>query len=241
MNHCRCLETYSLKPGAFECYGHGWRQLWKNFLELFVIFLIFNFSSQLIGIFFIPMYFTAFFSNEPDFIIFMIIFIGIASILSTAFMFFVIKPMQFGLNYLNLKASRDEKFEIKEMFLPFKDYWNVVLAGFLSTLIVGFGTLFLIIPGIIFACKLAFVPYLLMDRKMQAVEAIRESWRMTDGHTWKVFLIYLLAIPLYFAGFICLFIGAVIAVMWIMLAIASLYHAVSNAEQASLPQGVPVS
>ncbi len=25
-------EKYNLIPGAFECYGHGWRQLWKNFL-----------------------------------------------------------------------------------------------------------------------------------------------------------------------------------------------------------------
>jgi hypothetical protein len=50
------VEERNLVPGVFECYGHGWRQLWKNFLELFVIFLIFNFTSQFMGIFFIPMY-----------------------------------------------------------------------------------------------------------------------------------------------------------------------------------------
>jgi hypothetical protein len=220
-------EVYSLKPGTFECYGHGWRQLWKNFLELFVIFLIFNFSSQLIAIFFMPVYFIAFLQNKPDIMIFMIICLGIAGILSTASMFLAIKPIQFGLNYLNLKASRDEKFEIKELFLPFKDYWNVVLAGFLSTLIVGFGTLFLIIPGIILACKLIFVPYIVMDKKMSATDAIKESWEMTDGHALTVFGMALLAGPIAIAGYICLFVGVFIAMMWVYIAFASLYYAVS--------------
>jgi len=118
----RKSEKYSLKPDAFECYGHGWRQLWKNFLELFIIFLIFNFTSQFAGIFFIPMYFTAFFEKEPNFVIFLILFATIATILSIVFVFLVARPMQFGLSYLNLKASRGEKFEIKELFSPFKDY-----------------------------------------------------------------------------------------------------------------------
>jgi hypothetical protein len=219
-------EEYSLLPGAFECYGHGWRQLWKNFLELFVIFLIFNFTSQFVGIFFIPIYFMAFFENHSDFVIFLIFFIAIAGTLSMAFMFFALKPMQFGVYYLNLKASRGEKFEIKELFSPFKDYWNVVFAGFLTTIIVGFGTLFLIIPGIILACKLIFVPYIVMDKKMTATDAIRESWNMTDGHAWTVFGMGLLAGPIVLAGYICLFVGVIISIMWIYIAFASLYHAV---------------
>ena len=222
----KTTEKYNLKPGVFECYGHGWRQLWKNFLELFVIFLIFNFTSQFIGIFFVPMYFIAFFEKEPDFVIFIIFFIVIAGILSTAFMFFVLKPMQFGLSYLNLKASRGEKFEIKELFLPFKDYWNVVFAGFLTALLIGFGTLFLFIPGIILACKLIFVPYIVLDKKMNATDAIKESWNMTDGHAWTVFAMALLAGPIAIAGYLCFFVGIIISMMWFYIAFASLYHAV---------------
>jgi len=220
-------EEYILAPGAFECYGHGWRQLWKNFLELFVIFLIFNFTSQFAGIFFIPMYFTAFFEKEPNFAIFLILFAAIATILSIVFVFLVARPIQFGLSYLNLKASRGEKFEIKELFSPFKDYGNVVLASFLTALIVGFGTLFLIIPGIIFACKFMFVPYIVTDKKMKAIDAIKESWNMTDGHAWTVFGMIALAIPIAIAGYICLFVGVFISMMWIYIAFASLYYAVS--------------
>jgi uncharacterized membrane protein len=134
--------------------------------------------------------------------------------------------MQFGISYLNLKAARGEKVEIKEIFLPFMDFWNVVLAGFLTTLIVVVGTLFFIIPGIIFACKLIFVPYIVMDKKMKATEAIKESWTMTDGHAWTVFGMGLLAFPIIIGGYICLFVGVFIAIMWLYISFASLYHAV---------------
>ena len=85
----------------------------------------------------------------------------------------------------------------------------------------------MIIPGIIFACKLAFTPYLVVDRKMEVIEAVKESWRMTDGHAWTVFLIGLLAIPICIAGLICFGVGIIVSLMWIRLTFASLYHAVS--------------
>jgi uncharacterized membrane protein len=134
--------------------------------------------------------------------------------------------MQFGISFLNLKAARGEKVEIKEMFMPFKDFWNVVLAGFLTSLIVGFGSIFLIVPGIILACKLIFVPYIVMDKKMKATEAIKESWEMTDGYALKIFGMGLLAFPIILAGYICLFVGVFISIMWLYIAFASMYYAV---------------
>lgn len=219
-------QEYILAPGAFECYGHGWRQLWKNFLELFVILIIILFIGNLAGIFYIPMYFIVFFEKEPNFIFFIFLFTALAVLFSTIYGIFLINPVKFGLAYTYLKASRGEKFEIKEIFLPFKDYWNVVLAGFFIIIIVGFGTLFLIIPGIILACKLVFVPYIVMDKKMSATDAIKESWNMTDGHAWTVFGMALLVIPIFLAGYVCLFVGSFISIMWIYIAFASLYHAV---------------
>lgn len=91
------------------------------------------------------------------------------------------------------------------------------------------------IPGIIFACKLAFTPYLVVDRKMEAIAAIKESWRMTNGHALEVFLIGLLAIPIVIAGLIVFGVGVIISIMWICLALATLYHAVSTTSKAPAP------
>jgi len=61
---------------------------------------------------------------------------------------------------------------------------------------------------------------------------------MTSGHAWKVFLIGLLSIPIGIAGLICFGVGIIIAIMWITLAFASLYHAVSSSGKAPVQEGV---
>ena len=113
------------------------------------------------------------------------------------------------------------------MFAAFRNYWNAVLASLLVGIIVVIGFFLLIIPGIIFACKLAFTPYLVVDRNMEVIEAIQTSWRMTSGHALTVFLIGLLAIPIVIAGLICFGVGVIVSAMWIRTALASLYHSVS--------------
>ena len=78
-----------------------------------------------------------------------------------------------------LKAVRRKNGEVAEVFDSFKNYLNVVLASLISGAIIAFGFFILIIPGIIFACRLAFVPYLVMDKKLDPVKAVEESWRLT--------------------------------------------------------------
>ena len=141
--------------------------------------------------------------------------------------------MDYGISFANLKAARGDKLIVKDMFEAFKNYLNVVLANLLVGAIVLVGFALLIVPGIVFACKLAFTPYLVVDRKMEVIEAVKTSWRMTGGYAWKVFLIGLLAIPVVIAGAICFGVGIIIAIMWINLAFASLYHSVSVSKQAA--------
>jgi uncharacterized membrane protein len=138
----------------------------------------------------------------------------------------ILGPVKYGANYAMLKAVRGEKPEFLDIFVFQKNYLNVVLAHLLTNAIIAVGFVFLIVPGIIFACKLAFVPYLVTDRKMEATEAIRESWRMTTGHSGTIFLMGLLVLPLFIAGALLLGIGIILAIMWISLAFAAIFAAV---------------
>ena len=158
---------------------------------------------------------------------------ALLSVLGIAYSILIVYPVDYGVSFCNLKAARGDKLEIKNMFEAFNSYWNAVLAYLLVTVIVVIGLILLIIPGIIFACKLAFVPYLVVDRKMEVIEAIKGSWNMTNGHAWKVFLIYLLAIPLFLAGLICFGVGVIISILWLRMTLASLYYSVSTTVQSS--------
>ncbi len=224
-------NTTLFEPSVMDSYKNGWNQMWKYFLELFLIFLI----AILIG-----------FPNAIFSIILKIphelegigsMFYGIVAfyfwLFTMAYTFLVIRPIDYGISFAYVKAARGDKLEVRNMFDVFKNYWNAVLANILVGLIVAIGFIFLIVPGIILACKLAFVPYLVVDKRLDVIEAIKESWNMTDGYALDVFAIALLAIPISIGGLLIFGVGIIIAVIWIRLAFASLYRAVSVLREES--------
>jgi membrane-anchored glycerophosphoryl diester phosphodiesterase (GDPDase) len=113
------------------------------------------------------------------------------------------------------------------MFAVFqKNYWNAVAANVVVGLIVGIGIIMLIVPGIIFACRLAFVPYLVIDREMELTEALNKSWEMTKGYGWDIFLMGILAFFVVILGLIALIFGVIISAIWIKTSFATMYQAV---------------
>jgi len=202
-----------LKPGVGSSYGHGWRQMWKFFVELLLVGII----SIIIGI---PNGMGAWVGDQ--------VIVNILGIFGFIYSILIVGPVDYGVSFVHLKAARGDKIEVQDMFEAFRNYLNAVLANILVGAIVVIGLILLIIPGIIFACKLVFTPYLVVDRKMEVVEAVKESWRMTNGHAWKVFFIGLIAIPICIIGLILFGVGIILSIMWIRLTMASLYHSVST-------------
>jgi uncharacterized membrane protein len=222
-----CALGRSVAAGRrVSSYQNAWRQLWKNFLELFLI-LIISFVISLPGA-------VVEFAGDTN-------GVSILTIFAIAYGILVEGPIGYGISFAYLKAARGDKLQTRDMFEAFRNYWNAVLASLLVGAIVSIGMVLLIIPGIIFAYKLAFTPYLVVDRKMGAVEAVKESWRMTGGHAWTIFFIGLLAGPIIIAGLLCLGVGVIVAIMWVALASASLYYAVSRLSEVSPPQTAPVA
>ena len=246
-------NTMVISPGVGSSYGNGWRQLWKNFgyllLTGIIVFVLVACVAAFISIMFTFVFSDIFFdfidvspvTPFDSFPIYSQITFSIINIL-------YFTPILYGLLFVYMTAARGDKVKIEDVFAAFRNYGNVILVGivflligvvsyiisFIGTYVIVLGVILSIvwfIFSIILYCKLAFVPYLLLDKKMRARESIETSWRMTNGHAWKVFLIGLLAIPIIIAGFICLIIGSIISVMWIYTAFGSLYHAVSSSKE----------
>jgi hypothetical protein len=213
------------KATAFGSFGYGWQQLWKYFLHLFLVSVIVGAANFLVQSLFIGPH--AF--ETAGFVM--------LNALIAAYAMLVLPVVKYGGDWMFLRYMRDERPNIADMFGGFKKgYLNIVLANLLVVAIVGIGIALFIVPGIIFACRLSFVPYLVMDKGLDPVAAIEKSWFMTRGHGWRIFGMYVLSFFLVVCGFVLLIVGAVFALMWIGTAFASLYHAVDLEDQALLDQ-----
>jgi uncharacterized membrane protein len=207
--------TVAIDPTYSGAFSHGWHTMKKYFIELLVVILV-------LILFSIPMGIVNSFVDRATF--------GYSSltIFGIAYSIIVLGPISFGVNWLFLKAVRHEPFKTYDMFMAFQNIWNVVIANILVGVIVGIGIVLLIVPGIIFACRLAFVSYLVMDQKMEAIEAVKKSWEMTRGYSWTIFGMAIMSFFIAIAGLICLGVGILPAIIWIESAFAALYWAVAT-------------
>ncbi len=221
-------SAFISNTSAGDNYSKGWKLSFTVFVELIVVTLVYSVIQ-------IPSSMIQIKTDNFEWFLVPIALLGIA------YAVFVSGPIGMSADWVFLKAVRREKIEIKDMFSVFeRNYWNAVIAGLVKTIIIALGFFMLIVPGIIFACRLAFVNYLVIDEKMEALEALKASWAMTKGHGWTIFGMALLAFLIIIAGLLVLFVGVFISAMWITASFAVLYHSVYVKKGIPLTNGTAV-
>lgn len=209
-------QQYDFHPDAGRCYNIGWKVMGRYFVELLVVGIVVAVLTGPAGM------------AKWDVQEFEWFFVPLA-LFGMAYGIFVAGPIKYGANWVFLKAVRGERVEIRDVFSVFqKNYWNAVIANLVVGVIIGLGIIMLIVPGIIFACRLAFVPYLVVDREMDVMDALRVSWDMTRGYGWQIFFMGFLAFWIAIGGLILFFVGIFISIMWISSAFATMYHSVEQ-------------
>lgn len=149
-------------------------------------------------------------------------------LIQTLYYFSIASVYSYGVVYVFLKAVRKENFIFEETLLGFKTYTRAVLSRILVMLIVGVGIILLIVPGIFLACRLIFVPYLIMDKKHGVVESIKISYYMTKGYFWTILGMGLLSFVFIILGLVFFGVGILVALVWINAAFAVFYNAAED-------------
>ena len=221
MNQAVLTSEKELIPTLGSAFRHGWVTMTNAFLELFLVLLI----LFAITIPFWPI--SAFEENIPA--------VVMLQIFAMVYGLMVVAPFQYGAKYMYVKAVRGEKLVMKDILKPFDDYLNVILANLLTGAIIIFGLFLLIIPGILFAVKLSFVPYLVMEKRLDPVEAVKTSWNMTYGVSWTIFWMAIVSFFIYIAGLICLLIGVLFSSIWVSVSFAAIYHAQNKLKNPVVP------
>ncbi len=200
-------------------YGYGWQQLKIHFIFLLLLTIFLGFADAPASVVRDQKWDESLISP-------------LLHLIALAYAFLILPVLNYGGDLLFVRAMRNEPLEIEVVIEGFRTkYVHIILANLIATALIALGFLFLIVPGIILACRLVFVSYLVMDKGLEPIAAIEKSWEMTRGHGWRIFGMGLLAIPLFLLGLLCFIVGAIVAVMWVKAAFASLYYAIDAREQ----------
>lgn len=229
-------------PTVGGSFSYGWEVMSKYFLILFLVVIV-------MGIVLFPAQFVNLnikndehgwkefidFIGWPGFAV-LGVFAIILGIFAFIYSLLVVPVFKFGSDFMFVHATRGIRPDFSTLVKGFTDnYLHIVLASLLTVALIMLGMILLIIPGIIIACRLVFVSYLVMDKKLDPIVAVEESWKMTRGHGWTIFGMAILSFFIFLAGLIMLIIGTIPAVMWIRSSFASLYEAVLSEKNGAVP------
>jgi len=131
-----------------------------------------------------------------------------------------------GMIAIALKFVDGKKAQLGDLIIT-KPLLNYAIASILYGLITILGFILLIIPGIILATRLQYYSYLIVEKNMKPVMALKKSWQITKGATWELFLFGILLWLINIAGLLALLIGVFISVPTTMLASAYIYRKLS--------------
>jgi uncharacterized membrane protein len=106
----------------------------------------------------------------------------------------------------------------------------VIVVGVITGIIIIFGTLLFIIPGVIAALGLIFSKYVIVENKggeVEIIEAIKTSWEITKGYRGRLLWISVVLAFLNLFGFLALIVGLIITIPLSAIIMASAYKKLS--------------
>lgn len=107
-------------------------------------------------------------------------------------------------------------------------FWRFLGAHILTGIAVTLGLIAFIVPGIVIALGLMFVPYLVVERGLGPVEFIKESWRITKGNKGQLALLMLALLGIVILGLLALGVGVFVALPIALLASVHAYRTLAN-------------
>lgn len=234
------METkndYRLIPGFSNSFGTGWNVMMDNFLRLFLVIIILsiiaspfkmlNHNFDLSDLHRAPWNWGDDWGHNFFTFGTFGIFAAFFGLLAMLYSFLVKPVFDFGGSMIFVQAVRKTKPDFEYLVKGFmENYLHIIFANLLVFALVILGLFALIVPGIIIACRLAFVSYIIMDKKLDPIEAVELSWKLTKGHGWQIFFMGFASIFIIIFGLILLIVGIFPALIWICSSFAALYESV---------------
>jgi uncharacterized membrane protein len=148
--------------------------------------------------------------------------------LSVIFVIFIGTILKYKFTQLVFKMNDGLKVKLSELFkLENGDSKKIVKYFFGSIafgLLIFFGLMLLIVPGVYFMFTYMFVPYLLVDKDISIKEAFKLSKEATMGNKKQLALMSLASVGIIFLGLLALLVGVIPAMITLTFTSAYIYR-----------------
>jgi uncharacterized membrane protein len=121
-----------------------------------------------------------------------------------------------------------KKALIKNRLTDWKLVLKLITGNLLSTVIIILGFLALIIPGIVFAVRLQYISFLIIDKQLGPIQAIKASWKLTKNNFYSLLGFGIVSLLLNLFGVLLLVFGLLVTVPLTSLASAWVYLKLSE-------------
>ncbi len=133
-----------------------------------------------------------------------------------------------GITLILLRVYDKSETDYTDLVEPLHLFWKYLVMTILVVSIITIGLVLFLVPGIVAGIALAFAPYLVVDRNMGPVQAIKESMRITHGHRWGLFIFGFLIFVINILGAIVFGMGLFLTIPITALAAVHVYRWLLN-------------
>jgi uncharacterized membrane protein len=123
-----------------------------------------------------------------------------------------------------LKLIDKKKPVLSDLYDEHAKLLRFILSTLVYSMIVTVGLIFFIVPGIILGIRFQFYSYLIIDRNMGPLQALKKSGEITSGNKWNLFLFALCMGLLNILGVLLLVVGLLVTIPITMIATAYVYR-----------------
>lgn len=204
-------KTFSVK----EALTFGWKTTISR-LSFFVPLMLIIFGVALV-----PGILNSLFESENT------LFSFFVSLLS----WFIQLAVGIGTTVIALDIYRRRKPRLSSLYSHLDLFVPFFVGGLIYVGAVFIGSLLLLVPGVILYLKLQFFSYLVVDKKIGGVEAIKRSFHLTSGNEWRLFQLGFLLVVLNIFGVLFFFVGMIVTAPLSMLALVYVYEKLSSSSE----------
>jgi zinc-ribbon domain len=155
-------------------------------------------------------------------------------ILSSAVPVILQGPMMAGMHIFTMKKLLGRRAEFADLFVGFNFFVPTLVASLVIGLLVGVGTLFCIIPGLVVAAMFKFTYLFIVDKRMDFWPAMQASHAVVkhDYVGFTLFLVLLFLVNL--LGVLCCIVGVFVTLPLTMAAITIAYKEIVGFEPGTV-------